>query len=302
MHWVIPFAAPLADAGRAALGGLRWPQLSRLLAHGGAPLRDEGDEWSLTPPHERALARAWGWPAAPDGQVPMAAWWAAQDGLATGSAAWGLVTPAYWHLGTEQVSLTDPQALGLDEAASRALLEAVRGLFEGDGFHIAYGAPLRWYLSHPDLADLPTASLDRVVGRNVDRWLGAGAAQRRVRRLQSEVQMLLHTHPLNADREARGQHPVNSFWLSGCGPALPVPTGGLVVDDRLRAPALAEDWPAWAAAWSALDAELGERPPRRLTLCGERASCTYDPAAPGWATRLLAPWRRADVAAVLGSL
>ena len=36
---------------------------------------------------------------------------------------------------------------------------------------------------------------------------------RRVRRLQSEVQMLLHTHPLNAAREDRGDLTVNSFWL-----------------------------------------------------------------------------------------
>ena len=43
MHLVIPFAAPLSDAGREALRGLRWPRLQALLAgrHGE---RDEGDD------------------------------------------------------------------------------------------------------------------------------------------------------------------------------------------------------------------------------------------------------------------
>jgi hypothetical protein len=37
------------------------------------------------------------------------------DGVDTGDLAWGLLTPAHWHLGTEQVSLIDPLQLALDE-------------------------------------------------------------------------------------------------------------------------------------------------------------------------------------------
>ncbi|MFY1004846.1 hypothetical protein ACNF5F_25790, partial [Escherichia coli] len=77
---------------------------------------------------------------------------------------------------------------------------------------------------------------------------------RSVRRLQSEVQMLLHTHPVNGTREAEGAPPVNSFWLSGCGPHQSDASADVMLDDRLAAPALAEDWSAWTAAWRALDA------------------------------------------------
>jgi hypothetical protein len=160
----------------------------------------------------------------------------------------------HWHLGTDQVSLTDPAQLLLDEAASRTLFDAVSGLFTSEGFLMHWGAPLRWYIAHESLAGLATASIDRVIGRNVDRWLPAGPPSRLLRRLQNEVQMLLYTHPLNAEREARGQPPVNSFWLSGCGVAQAA-AGEVCVDERLRRCALAEDWPGWATAWAQVDDE-----------------------------------------------
>src|SRR5690606_37289450 len=129
--------------------------------------------------------------------------------------AWGELTPVHWHVGTDQVTLVDPAQLGLDDAASHALLEAVRPLFEGEGFVLAWGAPTRWYVAHESLSQLPTASLDRVIGRGIDLWMPDHPQARLLQRLQNEVQMLLHDDPVNRQREARGLPPVNSFWLSG---------------------------------------------------------------------------------------
>jgi hypothetical protein len=283
VHLIVPFASPspslasaASDAGRAALAHLETPALDALLAAWREAERDDSaDETSLTPPHERALARALGWRA--DAPLPWAARAARADGVEVGAAAWGQLTPVHWRVGADAIHLADPRALALDAADSRALLDAVRPLFDSEGFTLAWGAPLRWYASHPALAGLATASLDRVIGRSVDRWLPAQREARPLRRLQSEVQMLLHTHPLNAAREAAGALPVNSFWLSGCGVAQPEAAHDARLDDRLRAPALAEDWTAWSAAWAALDAALAAAPPSRLTLCGERASVTFAP-------------------------
>jgi hypothetical protein len=300
MHLLIPFAAPLDAAGRQALQRLPLAALAALCHRLQPVWRDEADEWSLSPPHERALARALGLVGA-DGCLPWAARAARADGLEPGDLAWGLVTPAHWHLGTEQVSLTDPTGLALDEAESRAFFELVQPLFTDTGCLFAWGAPLRWYLAHESLATLPTASPDRVIGRNVDRWLGDDPAARQLRRLQAEVQMLLHEHPLNEARAARGLPTVNSFWLSGCGVAQAA-TGTLpTVDDTLRAPALAGDWAAWAQAWErveaqhlpALAAALDEGRPARLTLCGERATVQLAVAPPAPQRGLTARWRTA---------
>jgi hypothetical protein len=304
MHLVLPFASALPPSAGQALSTLQLPMLERLLARLEPAERDEGDELSLTPPHERALARAWGWPDAPDGLHPFAALAAQRDGLAAApdGQAWALLTPAHWHVGTDQVSLGDPAALGLGAALSRLLFESLAPLFEEAGWTLLWGAPTRWYARHESLASIPSASLDRVIGRNVDLWLGEDPGTRRVRRLQAEAQMLLHRHPLNEAREAEGVLPVNSFWLSGTGATqAPPPPDGPMVDDRLRAPALAGDWAAWAEAWHALDAgpvaaalraaEAGDDV--RLTLTGERHAQTFAPAVrPWWRRGLFAPRQR----------
>jgi len=309
MHLLIPFAAPLSDAGRSAARTLVLPQLAKLLATLRLQGRDEGDEWSLSPPHERALARELAWAGA-DGALPWAARAAAADGVAVGDLAWGQLTPVHWHLGTEQISLVDPAGLMLDDTASRQFFDAVSELFTSEGFVLAYGCASRWYAAHESLSDLPCASLDRVIGRNVDRWLGSDPAVRRLRRLQSEVQMHLYTHPLNDEREKRGLLPVNSFWLSGCGVAQAEATNDVQVDERLRAPALADDWAAWCKAWDTLDsgplaallaaAQAGQAV--RLTLCGERSGATWAVAPRSWLDKLRTRWSQPEPQRILETL
>lgn len=310
MHLLIPHASALAEAGSYALRDLELPHLARALARLRPAARLGSDEYSLSPPHECALAAAWGWHGG-DGQLPFAAQAAAADGIEVRERAWGLLTPVHWVVGRDRITLADPPLLALDAAQSRRFFDAVRDLFESEGFVMAWGAPQRWYLAHESLADLPCASLDRVVGRNVDRWLPEGAPARLLRRLQNEVQMLLYTHPLNGEREAQGQAVVNALWLSGCGRHQAAATGGVQLDDRLRSALLSEDWAAWADAWRALDAgpvaaldaalARGE-PALALTLCGERFAQRFEPAdAPLW-QRLAQRWRGVPPARVLGAL
>ena len=309
MHLLIPFAAPLSESGRAAVRGVQLPRLAALLGLLQLQNRDDGDESSLSPPHERALAREFGFTGA-DGALPWAAHAAAADGMAVGTQAWGQLTPVHWHLGADHVSLADPAGLMLDAPSSRAFFDAVSDLFTSEGYGLAFGSASRWYAAHESLAALSTASLDRVIGRNVQSWLGKDPAARRMRRLQSEVQMRLHTHALNDQRQAQGLLPVNSFWLSGCGVAQPAQASDVQVDERLRTPALADDWVAWCKAWQTLDggplAELlsavqaGQS--ASLTLCGERSAATWARTDQGWLHRLRQRWSRLDWQATLDSL
>ena len=310
MHLLIPFAAPLSDAGRQASATLQLPQLQRLLAAWTALERDDGDEWSLSPPHERALARSLGWVGA-GGCLPWGAHQAGLDGLDLGMGlAWGLVTPVHWHLGTDQVSLVDPAELQLGEADSRALFKVLQSFFADDGYTLRYGTPQRWYAAHESFAGLPCASLDRVIGRNVDAWLGNNPQLQRLRRLQSEAQMLLHGHPVNEAREALGLLPVNSFWLSGCGPAQLPRFAAPQTDDRLRSASLAENWAAWTRGWNGLDAgpltELlnlaATGAPARLTLCGERSSIAFEPVQRSLWQRLRTRWAPPRVTDLLETL
>ena len=313
MHLIVPFAGTVSEAGRLALQSLALPQLERLLGRLSPGARYGNDEFSPNAPHEQALAAARGWAAGPGDALPFAALAATALGLPAGQAAWGQLTPVHLDVGAEQVSLAEPAALALDEAGSRELLGAVRPLFETEGFTLHWAAPRQWLATHALFDGLATASLDRVSGRNVDTWLPDHRSARLIRRLQNEVQMLLYTHPLNDQREAAGLATVNSFWLSGCG-RLPVTTPAPApagtepqIDDRLRAPALAEDWAAWCEAWRALDAGPIAALARQgggftLTLCGERHAQAFVPAPQSLWQRVAATWQKPAALAVLEAL
>ena len=285
MHLLIPFASSPSDSALQVLqNNLELPNLSALLARlrptSQSITAADADAYTLTPPHERALAAFNGWQGA-DGCLPFAAQAARLDGIDVADLAWGLVTPCHWHVARDHVSLVQPSALALSETESRAAFAAVQPLFEDMDYRLLWGAPMRWYVAHESLADLPCASIDRVIGRNVELWLRGGvtgaAALREMRRLQSEWQLLLYPHPLNEEREQRGALTLNSFWLSGCGHAQPTSSQQPAVDNTLRAPCLANDWPAWAEAWRSLDETAlalllnvaREGQPVSLTLCGE---------------------------------
>jgi hypothetical protein len=292
MHLLVPFASDRSEACQHVLRDLALPNLERLLALLAPAGRDDGDAGSFSPPHERALAAAWGWQGG-DGLLPFAAHAAAADGIATGTLAWALLTPSHWQLGRDDVTMLDPVLLGLAELESRSLFASAGALFASEGFAVAWGGVDRWYAARDDLQELATASLDRVIGRNVDRWLrasarGGGGASPAIaslmRRLQSEAQLVFYSHAVNEAREERGALAVNSFWLSGCGRRQPAdPAATPEVATELRAPLLGTDWAAWAEAWRALDAGAIARLLARaragaaatLTLCGERSAASY---------------------------
>ncbi|MEY4561151.1 MAG: hypothetical protein RLZZ618_428 [Pseudomonadota bacterium] len=310
MHLMIPFASAVSDASRLALRELSLPHLSKLLARLAATRAVGTDEYTLNTPFERALADEYAW-TGDDGCLPWAAHAASQDGVATAALAWGQLTPVHWHVAADHVALADPQSLHLSAQASRTLFEAILPLFQGEGWSLAWGSPTRWYASHDSLNHLPSASIDRVIGRNIDLWLPNHPQARLVRRMQNEVQMLLYQHPLNDERVGLGALPVNSFWLSGCGRAQPTrPTPGLHIDNRLRAPQLAGDVAAWADAWRALDAEvLGDLlaqarkgKPVTLTLCGERRAQRFDSRQQGMLSNLRQALSVPPAAPMLASL
>lgn len=271
MHLIVPFASADADAARDALRRIDWRGLDRFEP------RDafQADEASLTPPHERAWAQALGL-AGDDGALPLAAVEARAAGLDPGSACFARITPVHWQLGADHASLLDPAALELTPAQSDALCDALRPLVDT----LQAVSATRWLASGDVFDGAACASIDRAIGRRIEPWLPASRA---LRRLQNEAQMVLHAHPVNAPRTL----PVNSIWIDGCGraPSI-VPAGDVRVDDTLRAPALAGDWPAWQRAWQVLLAtDFGGAD--RVTLCGERGAQRLDRRAASWWRRLM---------------
>ncbi|MDE2416023.1 MAG: phosphoglycerate mutase [Comamonadaceae bacterium] len=308
-HLLIPLAASPAEGCRQALQGLALPQLDRLLARLTPAGLDAGSEADFCPPHERALARHLGLAAGAGGALPWAAWQRHQtDPQDAQATAWAFITPCQWQAGANHVLLADPAQLGLTEADSRALLAIVAPWFAEDGIRLEYDQPTRWLAQGSLFDGLATASLERVLRRDVSAWLPDKQQARTLHRLHSEMQMLLYTHPFNDARSARGLPPVNAFWVHGAGALHQAPAAsdapempGTLLDAALR-----EDWRAWAEAWQALNAgpvaRLAEHVARggsaRLTLCGERSAMAWHTAPRGLGERiqsLFSPQRFASV-------
>jgi hypothetical protein len=177
---------------------------------------------------------------------------------APGEGIW-IADLAHIALGTDRASLVPAEALDLTEAEGAALFETARPLFTDTPFDATPLQAYRWRVRLPDGVTWSTASPAAITGQPLSAWWAQDAAARPWRRLFNEIQMVWHDHPVNAERMARGQLPVNGVWLyGGAAPwsrarsAGPAPR---VVDDLLAA-FQAEDWNAWLQGLERLDADV----------------------------------------------
>lgn len=280
-HLIVPFAKSAGYGWLEAVTALELENLSKLLRGMKLVDTDAGHADSLCSPHERVLTKAWGLPDRADGLVP----WAAIEAKAKPHQAWAFITPCHWAMGREHATMTDPATLKLTEADARTLLAAMQPYFATEGITLHYQQPARWLAEGDVFASLPTASLDRVLGRNVDPWL---PKSKNIKLLQNEMQMLLYTHPINDARAAVGQRSINSFWVSGSG-ALSAPFNAhpqVAIARGLSHAALADDWAAYAQAWKVLDdteiaqflSQQKSNKTVRISLCGESNAMTFETA------------------------
>lgn len=144
-------------------------------------------------------------------------------GDAMGSA-WLRADPAYVRPDINGARLlAHGPALALQARDVEAFLPALRPLFGDAGVPIDAPDPSRWYLRLPVGAQWPVfVPPDTALGDDVfDHLPGASADDagegRRWRALLSEAQVILHNHPRNAERLAKGLAPVNSLWFWGAG-------------------------------------------------------------------------------------
>ncbi|MCY4746689.1 hypothetical protein NYO99_17060 [Pelomonas sp. UHG3] len=291
MHLMIPHAAALDDAARHAFAGLALPHLAAQLARLSPAETWGSDEFSPQPPHHLALA-------ALRGQAePSAAAWAVNAGP---ELRWALMTPVHLAVGTDGVDVLPPAALALSESEGARFAAVLRELWpEAEGWQWRLLDAQRWAIGHASALDsLQAASFERAAGQHIEPWL---PQHRTLRRWQNEAQMLLHGHALNAEREARGEHVVNSVWIGDIGRSNGQPVD-ITVDDRLTAPLLNGDLAAWAEAWQRLDAGLLAQPLTSLTLCGQRFARRFTAQPLTWMERLKRRFQAPELASVLETL
>jgi hypothetical protein len=205
--------------------------------------------------------------------------------------------------------MQDPSGLQVTQAESDTLMEAMREFFAEDGITLHSGDAGSWLACSALFADLPTASLDRACGDKVDTWLPRHVQAKALRRLQNEMQMLLYTHPVNAERAAKRLPAINSFWASASGklPAgFAAQTAEVQYVNTLHAAALSDNPAAWTAEWQRIDSTMLATDlasaPTRISLCGTSQAQTFDIGAQSLWAKLKSRFVQPDIHALLQSL
>ena len=142
--------------------------------------------------------------------------WLGEDGD-PGMDYWLCADPVHLVLQRDYFSLAHPAPLLVELAGSEALLDSLNQHFAPDGLRFFAGQSRRWYLRLSQAPEISTTMPTMAVGRDVRPFVPQGSGAARWDQLLNEMQMLLHEHPVNQQREAWGELPVNSLWLSGGG-------------------------------------------------------------------------------------
>jgi hypothetical protein len=154
----------------------------------------------------------------------------------TPAASWARADPVHLRLGGDRFTLIPGAACDISRAEADAFVAALNRDFEGRHVFVMV-RPDQWCMRMESDASLQAAPTLELAAQELDS-LASGANLPPWPALLNEIQMALHRHPANAEREERGALPINSVWLWGAG-RLPQPVHGhwhsVTADDAFAA-------------------------------------------------------------------
>jgi len=212
---------------------LRPQMLEKLLA------RAYHEPW----PHQdrtSSLFALFGLPMMP--QLPVAALTRLYEVGDSDAHIWLRADPVYLRADRDHVLLFDADsALSISQEEANALVNELNQFYAAEPYQFSAPTPTHWYLRLEQSPDVQFTSLLNTLGKDIHAAMPVGAEAMTWRALLNEVQMLMHQSPVNAEREARHELPINSLWFWGLGalPAAPAPRWQRIWSDNPLARGLA---------------------------------------------------------------
>jgi hypothetical protein len=186
-----------------------------------------------------------------------------------GSDRWLCADPAWVQpdLNGARLLACGQMQLSMDDAL--ALAEPLMPLFDEADMALLVSSPDRWHVRLSADTTLPDfAAPEQALGEDLYYHLPQGVEGRRWRILLTEVQVILHQHPLNAERRQRGLPPINQAGIAVTArteASIAAASPGTLIDLQ----DLPED--ELAARWSPSLLALARRQPLQLSFAsGER--------------------------------
>jgi hypothetical protein len=174
-------------------------------------------ETVLARARRHALPAGWrGWLAERVGERPLppAERVAAMQGCAEPTRGHWLATPVHLFAGLDSVHVHPAGLLRLGDAEQQQLVSEFAAVFADSPWRLQALGERELLLSGPPLrasADDPAV----VLGQEPTAAMPRGPDATALRRLGSELELWLHEHPVNLERQQRGELPVTTFWLWG---------------------------------------------------------------------------------------
>ena len=207
------------------------PGLWSLLRHGGDEI------WAGMPSLQRLLKRSdsdcdnpleseallleqFGWQGGADSDVPVAALERLGLGLDC-EGFWFRADPVNLQEDQNYLMMSYPSMLDLDRQEAEALVDSINQHFTEDGWSLYVDESQRWYLKLNKDPGIQTTAAWRAVGKDIFGLMPTGENSRQWHAWLMELQMLLHSHPVNLARTERGLAAVSGIWVWGGG-VLPI--------------------------------------------------------------------------------
>ena len=209
-------APEIAPAWRQAIAerSSRWPHLARL---GG-----RGSIRSLPPPSgglrswQIALLDALG--IDNHAQFPSAAVTRTGDSGEPVRDFWLQLQPMHFIVGLDRLTAMLLHGFNGVARAELAQLEPTIGAhLRTAGMHLVTTSQNGWLARSERTLDVQTATPETAAAIPLEQAMPQGRAAPELRRLMTELQMLLHEHPVNVARLRRGVPEINAVWFYGAG-------------------------------------------------------------------------------------
>ncbi|GFE80785.1 hypothetical protein GCM10011487_27850 [Steroidobacter agaridevorans] len=195
-------------------GPARWPQLARLAGRGSVGKRPiEARQDAL----HAAILDALQLHDVAD-KYPSAA--VIRTGL-TGERAggfWLRAQPIHFAAGLDRLTTVPLHGQARMSIAERnSLAPRFADHLQSTGFELHDGADGEWLLRSEAPLQVQTVTPEFAAANPAEHILPSGRDAAGLRRLMTELQMLLHEHPVNTQRQLRGLPALNAIWLHGEG-------------------------------------------------------------------------------------
>lgn len=125
--------------------------------------------------------------------------------------------PVYIQPNRDHLLMMGNTELEINMQEAENIVSDINNTYSDQSWKIKAVTPKQWVLEQDQEENLQTQSPFEVAGKNINDFLPKGDNDSNWRALMNELQMFLHNHPVNQQRQMQGLSIANSLWFWGCG-------------------------------------------------------------------------------------